>query len=168
MNVVQIHLAINHFPVVLAVVGAAACAWGWIRRSPAMQRYGLSSLCGAALAAVPTFLSGDAAGKLQPRDPGLPQQLIEEHEEAAEAGLALVSVAGACAWMSLILLARGHPKRKLAFGATLVLAVTAAGFVARAAHLGGLIRHPELRAASADPDPASADSIAAAAFRGTR
>jgi len=145
MNAAQLHLAINHFPVVLDVVAAVACGWGALRRSRAMQRHGLALAIVAAVAAVPTFLTGEPTAQLLGRDPALLAQ-IHEHEEAAEAAFALIGVAGASAALSLILFHRAHPKQRLAFGISLVLLLAATGFVVRAAHEGGLIRHPELHA----------------------
>ena len=79
MNAAQLHLAINHFPVVLDVVAAVACGWGALRRSRAMQRHGLALAIVAAVAAVPTFLTGEPTAQLLGRDPALHAHDLRAH-----------------------------------------------------------------------------------------
>ncbi|MBI3541877.1 MAG: hypothetical protein HY075_01195 [Deltaproteobacteria bacterium] len=142
INPAQIHLALNHVPVVLAGASLLFLAWGVLRKSETTLRAGLVLVVLAAVSGVPTFLSGDPAGDLIEKL-GAPKDAIHEHEEAAEAAFIALLVAGALGAGCLLLLKRAHAKARLLAIACLVVAAVACGLLARAAHLGGLVRHGE-------------------------
>ena len=102
LNAAQIHLSLNHFPVVLAVVSLPFLAWGLFRGSELSRKTGLMLALLAAVTAVPAFLTGEPAEEVVERL-GASDALVHEHEEAAEAALVAVLAFGslaAAAWFA--------------------------------------------------------------------
>lgn len=96
------------------------------------------------LAAIPSYLSGEPAEHLVKDHPGVTQELIEEHEESAEIAAIVLGLAGAAAFGFLFMTARGVIVPFAQVG-LLVASLVSAGFMASAAHKGGLIHHEEIR-----------------------
>jgi hypothetical protein len=148
MNAPQIHLMMNHIPVVGVLFTGLALAAGLIARSGAILRLGLATLVLVALAAIPVFLSGEPAEEAVEKMAGVTRSTIGSHEDMAKRSMLGLQLLGA---VSLVALARyGRRPVPMRFAAILLAAVVAlSGGLAWTAHLGGQIRHPELVAASA-------------------
>jgi len=154
MNGAHAHLLLNHIPVVgaffaLALLGVAA----W-QRTTASLRLALGALLFVALSAIPTYLTGEPAEEIVEELPAVSRKQVHEHEEAAELALIAVEVAGAVALAGL-LWTRGGRRPKWLLPAALVLGAVALVLLARAANLGGHIRHPEIRSVAAAPSAGS-------------
>jgi hypothetical protein len=148
MNAAQAHLALNHLPIIGTLIGFGVLAGGLALRWPQVRRTGLAVLAFAAVATIPTFLSGEPAEEHIENMTGVLKSRIHDHEEAGEFAIILSSLAGAAAALSLIAarMKREKPETWLARGA-LALALLFFLTLARTGHLGGLIRHPELESA---------------------
>jgi hypothetical protein len=73
------------------------------------------------------------------------KELIHEHEEAGEAALIVLSLAGLLSIAYIVMNKKNHPlKDKLAI-ALFVLAIFGSGAILKTAHDGGKIRHEEIR-----------------------
>jgi uncharacterized membrane protein len=154
MNAAQVHMALNHVPVLGAVFGLILLAVAVIASSPVLRRTALAVLVATALAAVPVFLSGEPAEEVVERAPGVSEATIEPHEEAAEAALVAVSILGVLSLAALVFERRFAAWARWTTIAVLLLAVATSAMMLRTAHLGGLIRHPELRGAGSTSEPA--------------
>ncbi|HXE73616.1 MAG TPA: hypothetical protein VNO81_13225 [Candidatus Nitrosotenuis sp.] len=154
MNPTHLHLLLNHVPLLGLVFGILLLAGGALRRSEELKKAGLVFLCLAALVAVPVNFSGEAAEEGVERLPGVEESYIERHEEAAKGALAAVVVVGVAAAVALVFFRGGRPVPGWLVGALLLLALAAGGLMARAANLGGQIRHTEIRQPGG-PAPAS-------------
>jgi hypothetical protein len=151
----QVHLAFNHLPVVGALIAAAVLVLGAVRGHQTVRRLGLSLLVFAALAALPTYFSGDGAEEIVEHRPGVSERVIERHEHAARDALIAILVGGGAAAGALVALRlRRERVAGPLFGAALVVSLAATGLLVRTAHLGGMIRHDELRAAPTAADAA--------------
>lgn len=149
MNPAQIHLALSHLPVVGALLAAATLSIGAFTRSAATRRFGLALLLFAALSAIPTHLTGEGAEEVVEDRPGVTKALIERHEDAAGFALALVLLGGAAAGASLAAARLGRERAGRAlFAGALCLSLLDSGVLAWVAHLGGEIRHDEIRIAA--------------------
>jgi uncharacterized membrane protein len=153
MNAPQIHLMLNHLPVIGLVFVVIALGAGALTRKDTLVRFGLFLMVGLALAVVPVFLSGEPAEKRVEHLAGVTKQAIEPHEDMARvATIALVAL-GLFALTAL--LRRRH--KTVGRGVTVaafVLSLAAGGLLAWTAHLGGQIRHPELRGDGVSADTA--------------
>jgi hypothetical protein len=153
MNAAFLHLAVNHVPVVglpliFLLLGAALA-----RGSRELAGAAFVGLVLMALASFAALKTGGAAHELMDGIPGVPHPLIHAHGHAARwawygaLALGLIGLAG------LRLLRRGAFPLALTAGAALGALLVSAD-MAYVAHLGGLIRHPEV---ACDFKPAASD-----------
>jgi formate hydrogenlyase subunit 3/multisubunit Na+/H+ antiporter MnhD subunit len=144
MNGPHLHLLINHAPVIAAPLGSALLLLGLLRRSREITNVGLGVIFLAALAAIPTYLTGQPAADIVGNIDGVSSAAIEKHEDAAGQALAVISLAGVAALVALLLDWRRKrvPGWLLVF--VLVLGLAGVVLLGLAANLGGLIRHTEI------------------------
>ncbi|MFN8602042.1 MAG: hypothetical protein U0842_16355 [Candidatus Binatia bacterium] len=147
MNAAQLHLALTHLPVVTALLAAATLAIGAVARNAATRRFGLALLIVAGLTAIPTQMSGEGAEEVVEDRPGVSEAMIERHEDAAGVALALTVLGGALAAGTLVAgrLGRQRAAQGL-FALALAMSLADTAALAWVAHLGGEIRHDEIRA----------------------
>ena len=148
MNPAHLHIILNHIPVIGIPFGLALLFWGFLRKSNEVKRAGLLVFVAIALVTIPTFLTGKAAEDMVEHLPGVSENLIENHERAATIALIATSVLGGLALLRLLI-----PLRFVAVGAPMsilvfVFSLGVAGWLGRTAHLGGQIRHSEIRGSS--------------------
>ncbi len=150
MNAALLHLTFNHVPVIGLIFSLAVLIIGRWLRSDTTQRVGLWMLLATALFAIPAFLTGEPAEDIAQKFPGVEKAFIEEHEDAA--GMALGSaIAAGLAAVVVLFVSRKRTIPAWGLVTALVLSLVSAGGMAWTAHLGGLIRHPEIRSATAPP-----------------
>ena len=90
------------------------------------------------------FLTGEPAEEVVEHLPGISEPAIGEHEEAAEVAAIVTGLAGLLGLWLLVARRGGRQAPTWLLAATFVVALVAAGLMARAANLGGYIRHPEI------------------------
>ena len=100
---------LNHIPVLGTAFGLALLAWALFKRSEELKRVSLGVLVIVALFAIPAYLTGEPAEEAIEHLPGVNEEAIEEHEDAAKFAFAGVLVLGAVALGALILFRRGKP-----------------------------------------------------------
>lgn len=143
MNVVQVHLMLNHVPVIAPVMALLLIGAGLVAKSQPVIRAGLVTLIAAAFITIPVFFTGEPVEEIAEKLPGIDKQRIETHEDSAKASLALLGVLGVGALAVLLT----YRRRALPAGvgaAVVALCLVAVGQVAWTAHQGGQIRHTEL------------------------
>ena len=59
MNAAQIHLALNHAPLFLSVIGGGILILGMIQKNETIKTLSLFLLLAAALFTIPVFLTGE-------------------------------------------------------------------------------------------------------------
>ena len=155
MPPVEIHLALNHVPVVGFAGVLAILIWGMFRRSEDVQRLALAACVAVALLTIPVYRTGEPAEDVAEKLPGVTHEVIEAHEEAAEPAFIAASICGGAALLGLVLW-RNPARRAFAVRATLVLCIAAAVLIGRTALLGGQIRHTEVRDGFSPPAAAQA------------
>jgi hypothetical protein len=161
MNAAHLHLVAAHLPVVGTVAALAALLYGEWRRSAATIQLGWLFLLGCAASATVAYFSGPPAHELlEDRFPGAaPQALVEEHAVVGRGALVAQVVVALLAFRGLVTYAREEQPPALLRAAIVVAAlglVTAFGWTA---HLGGRIRHEEIRPASAPKSAQSASDF---------
>jgi uncharacterized membrane protein len=152
----HIHIMINHFPVILAVIGALGALLGMMRSRRGVWLYACASLTLAALAVIPTYFTGEPAEHALNRPWYIARTAIHTHEDAALIATFLVGLAGLVALVAWRRLVRYPRELSLPSGlraAVVITAVIAAVAIGYASLLGGYILHdaPGL----AGPAPAS-------------
>jgi uncharacterized membrane protein len=162
MDPTHVHLLLNHFPTVGFVIGLVLYISSLLARNAELKRASLVIFVGIALVTIPTYVSGNAAqevlcagGAKAPAcaDPGVSKSLIQTHEGAALLAFAAIILTGAFAWLGLWQIRRTSRAENWNLAVILLLSLVAFGLVARAADIGGEIRHPEIRAARETATP---------------
>ena len=144
-NGAQIHLALNHLPVVGTLIGLLILTLGYLIRHPIVKRTALAVILFASVTALPAYFSGEEAEEVVEHKAGVLEKDIHEHEEAAELALVLSMIGGVFAGGALWLAwKKGHWESKATL-ATGMISVATTAVLMNAAHLGGLIRHDELK-----------------------
>jgi hypothetical protein len=156
MNLAHLHLLMNHVPTLGAVVALGLLLLAFIRRNEHLKHAGLEVLFVIAVLTLPVFVSGVAAYYEMRDRPDISVDTVRIHQDAALIGFTVMEFAGFVGWVALWQSRRrGRAARRVVPAAT-VLLVVALAIMARAANLGGDIRHPEIRAAGASA-PAEGD-----------
>ncbi|HXG44215.1 MAG TPA: hypothetical protein VNJ71_05575 [Gemmatimonadales bacterium] len=145
MNAAHLHLVVNHLPVAGLLFGIALFAAARIRRSEDLARAALWTFFLTGVAGLGAYLTGSGAEETVEGLAGVSERLVERHEEAALLATAAAGVAGLIALTGLIGLRRGSAFPGWFNAAMLAGALVAGGLMARAANLGGQIRHPEIQ-----------------------
>ena len=157
MNAAQAHLALNHVPIFATIVAVGVLAAGLVRKIEWLQRVGLWLFLVAAAATVPVYFTGEPAEEIVEHRPGVSETFIHPHEEAAELALIAVGTLAALCAAMLLLLFRGRRFPGAIWVVAFLAGIVTLALFARAAHLGGQIRHDELRPAGAPLDGTARD-----------
>ena len=145
VNLVYLHLLLNHVPTVGSVVALGLLLLALVRRDEPLQRAGLEVLFVIAVLTLPVYMSGVAAHQKLRTRPEFSDDTIRIHQDAALAGFTVTELAGFVAWIALWQSRRrGRAARGLVPAVTL-LSIVALALMTRAATLGGEIRHPEIQ-----------------------
>ncbi len=146
MNDAHLHLALNHLPIILPLVGLLIMLVGLYLKSEILKRAAYFIFIGAALTAITAFNTGEAAEEIVEEIQGIEEHFIEEHEEIAETFAILVYILGG---LSLIGLWANWKEKS--FSKTISMVTIAFTFVVlfyakQTGTTGGEIRHTEIRA----------------------
>jgi uncharacterized membrane protein len=154
MNWPYIHTTVNHFPIVLTVVGSAVLAMALIVKRRGVWLYALATLTLAGISIYPTFYTGDEAKDALRDTWYIVRAAVEEHADAAGWALGVVLVMGAVSaygwWRMLKREVTGLPPTWLRVAVSLVTAL-ALSVVVRTAYLGGKIVHGSPKLESPPP-----------------
>ena len=143
-NVAHLHLLLNHIPTVGSVVALGLLILALVRRNEHLTHAGLEVLFAIAVLTLPAYMSGAAAYQTLRDQPGISDTAMRIHQDAALAGFTVLEFAGFVAWVALWQTRRRGRAAPGLVPATLLLSIVALALMARAATLGGDIRHPEL------------------------
>ncbi len=156
MTPTELHLAVNHFPLLGGAIVIVLFGWALVARSRDLTKaaFVLTLVCG--IAGFVAKQSGEAAEEQVEHLPWANEELIHEHEEAGEWAFYLLGLAGLGAAVGLFRMRGGKDARVEAM-IVLALAVVAFAATAKTALEGGRIRHEEVRPGFVFPAPSSDD-----------
>ena len=144
MNSVQMHLALTHVPVVLSLVGLIMLVVAFFIKNSTITKTSYILIVIAGIAALPVFFTGEGAEEAIENLPGVSEAIIERHEDVAKLTMISIAVAGLAALTALFSFRRQIATR-VSKVVVLLLAIASGGLMAQTAHLGGQIRHTEIR-----------------------
>ncbi len=147
MSATHVHLMTNHLPVLGTMLGFLLLVAGLMRRSEELKRAGLVFFLGGALSALLVYLTGQPAEKAVHGLPGVDDRLVERHKEIAQLALSAVLVLGGLSGSAFWLFRQAPVLPRGFVLGVLAAALLVAGLMAWTAHLGGQVRHTEIRAA---------------------
>jgi uncharacterized membrane protein len=144
MDWAHIHIAINHFPVILAVMGTLSALLGLVTGKRGPWLYGAASLTLAGVTVLPAYFTGGPAEHFLNRPWFVARGAIHAHERAALLSVVLTVLAGlaaAVAWRRVV----RYPREVMLPGwlRTLVLltAIAATTSIVYTSLLGGEVIH---------------------------
>jgi hypothetical protein len=145
MNYPQLHLILNHIPVVALPVVTLFLILAMYFKNIQMKKISLMVLILVGLTTVPTYFTGEPAEHALDGIPSVTEEVISPHEEMAEKMLILSLVTASLA-VAAIAFEKNEKKHKGLVYLTLGLAIFTSMGLGYTAHLGGEIRHTEVRA----------------------
>jgi uncharacterized membrane protein len=155
MNLAHVHLLLNHVPTIGFGFGIGLLVASIVQDSADLRRASYVVFFVVALVAIPTYLSGNAADFVLRTERELRQDVVTAHQNAAMLALIPMEIVGLVSWLALWRSRRWHQP------AVLALSIVTFVLMARAANIGGQIRHPEIVAAGAAASAPSWPSPAA-------
>lgn len=154
MNGAYWHIATNHIPVIAMPFIFILLLCGVLRKSQDVIKASYVAAIVVALITIFVWKTGGAAAHVVKDLPGIQRANIHEHAAAADFGFWAAEIVGVLALIGLWLGRRGNFSSRWGY-LVLIVALWASTVEARVAHLGGLIRHSEIRAAPATPASAT-------------
>lgn len=147
MNWPQLHLALVHFPVVGALFSLVLFALALRFRSDLVFRIACGFTVFCAVTAGVSYYAGGEAFLLLEAD--LDSDMVEDHALVARGAMLLYTLTGIVSLVALLQELQDEPAVPALRWGLLAANVVVFGVLLWAAHLGGLIRHPEIAEAVA-------------------
>ena len=146
INGAYLHLVVNHIPVVGFPICFLVLLAGRLRKSRELLQVGLVGVVLIALLTGIAWKSGGAAAHVLTHYPGVTvtKEQIHPHAEAGEDGAVMAGVLGALAILSGWFVRRSEDAPKALVGFMILGTFAISLWMGYVAHLGGLIRHPEI------------------------
>jgi uncharacterized membrane protein len=146
MDLIHLHLLLNHLPVVGTLFGTVFLIWGLAGKDQTVLRVAYVTFVAISIVTIPVVLTGQVAEEVVEQLPGVSETIIESHETVAEITLWGVLLLGAVSLLALHLARRDRYPSGLASTTAVVLALVVLVLMIRVGYTGGQIRHTELRA----------------------
>lgn len=144
MSASQLHLIAVHFPVAGTLIALFLLLFGLLRRESVLERAACWILMVCAVVAAAAYFSGPPAWERIEAEMAHAQEMFERHGVLGKASFVAAILLGILAFQVIAQHVQGvKPVRWLRL-LVLVLALLQTYLMAWTAHLGGLIRHPEL------------------------
>lgn len=154
MNPGSIHLLLNHIPTIGFGIGLAFFVVALVLGQPSLRRACLVIFFLTAAVTIATYVTGNDARQSLKETPGISDPLMEVHESAALVAFVFMEITGFLAWLGLWIGERRPRFARRNVNLVLVFAIVTFVLMARAAYVGGAIRHPETGATETIPlDP---------------
>ncbi|MBK8310864.1 MAG: hypothetical protein IPL04_08175 [Chitinophagaceae bacterium] len=92
MNSAQIHLALNHMPLLLSLLGGILLIIGMIKKNASFKSLSLYLLVAAALFTAPVYLTGEGTEEMVEHLNGVNESAIEKHEDMAKITMVIIAI----------------------------------------------------------------------------
>jgi len=146
MTAAHIHLLLNHIPILGTIFGLLLLIYAMLRRSDEIRKICFGVFVITALITIPVFLSGDGAAGIVSPLPGVSEDIIQQHDNAATITMMAIELLGVASLLGIWLSWKGRTLAGWLLASVLVLAVLSSGLGVWTGGLGGQIRHTEIRA----------------------
>jgi uncharacterized membrane protein len=145
MNDAHLHLMVNHFPIIVPIVGLLILIAGFFSKSDIVKRTALLVVVFGAIFTFPAMYTGEGAEEIAENLPGVTDNIIHRHEEKAETFAVFSYILGL-----LALVGFWASKTKKPYADIIAIGVMVVGLVAlytgkETGTSGGEIRHTEIR-----------------------
>ena len=140
----HLHLIITHLPIFGAILGGIVLFQGLWSKSDQVNLAGYSLLIIAAIGAIISYVTGEAAEELVESIPGIAESVVEEHEEFALFALISLIATGVFSLLGCYLHWKNISWKRSMATITLIVCMISFALVGWTGYLGGQIRHTEL------------------------
>lgn len=140
----QIHLALTHVPVIVSLTGLGILIAALIRNNKTLLQTSAWLFIAGALGVLPVYFSGEGAEEAVEHLPGVAESIIEHHEEMAQFSAVSMGISGLLA-LALLIRFMGNPLQPALRWLLLLSGIGTVALMIETAHLGGQIRHTEIR-----------------------
>lgn len=154
MNEAQLHLLINHFPILGTIFGLLILVAGVLLRNPSVKGTALGLFAFSALTTLVAMRTGEGAEEIVEQLPGISHDIIHHHEEHAEVFYWLSLSLGLLSLITLYFQQKQHRLLNVFYGLVFLLGLGTAVYSYPVGHSGGEIRHTEIREDHALPPAA--------------
>lgn len=182
MDFAYLHIITNHIPIIGMPIATVLLLFGLWRRSDELKTFGLLLLIAMGVAALVTYLFGNAGEDFVEKLAGITENAIHEHEDFAKIALASVIFTAVVSSFALV-----YPFVRLAIGKqrstekpllngveftghknhlptflilpVIILAMICSSLLGYTGKLGGKIRHTEFYAGSASANDQNEDEL---------
>jgi hypothetical protein len=144
ITIPHLHLLLNHVPTVGLAAGVGLLLLALVRKNDDLLRASCEVLFAIALLTLPVYLTGSAAEQAIEDIEGVAVPAIKAHELAALWAFLAMQFTGLAAWIALWQSRRAARPPRKSVGVVLLSSVLTMAMMARAATIGGEIRHPEI------------------------
>lgn len=145
LNAAELHLALNHVPVLGTIFAFLLLAWGHRKESDEIVRTAVGVLFLVAVAGGLVYLTGEPAEEVVEGMSGIPEAAVEAHEELAVVAAVVLGIVGLwCLWGLFRFRRPERIPRWYSLG-TLLITLAPMALLLLTAYRGGRINHPELR-----------------------
>ena len=153
MDAAYLHILVNHFPIVLSILGAAAAVASFIWRRRSVWLYAVATLTLAGLSAYPVMLTGHEAEESMEKMNYVTRRAIHDHEEAGELATYVMLGTGVVSAIAWWLAVRRDAPRDAPRGATRAVGVPAPTWLRALVTLGALASAGTVSWAAKQSDP---------------
>lgn len=154
----HLHIAVNHFPVVGAVLATLFLIWAVWRGQERDLRMALVFFVVVGAMGAGTYFTGEPAEDSLEDVVEVQRGVIHEHEEVAEGATVILVLTALAALAGLVLTRDERDLPRWFTPAFLVLALVASGAMAWTSYKGGEIRHTEIRSGSTNAQQPSEEA----------
>lgn len=140
----NIHLMLNHVPLMGILFGFLLMIYYTFSKKEDVKKIAYFSFVISALLMLPTFFSGTGSEEIVEHLPNVSESLIEKHEDLAKLASALTYILGIFSIIALFIKSSDKIKKNISVSIFL-LSILTTGLIFQTAHIGGQIRHSEIR-----------------------
>lgn len=147
MDGLQIHLLVNHVPIIGTIIGVLVVLVGAVLKMELVKRTGLVIYLATGLFVFAANFSGEEAEDIvEAQASWVSHDQIHEHEEAAETAMTITVIGLVLALIHLVNVPPSNSIQRLVLSAFLLVGIAGTIAVGVAGHEGGKIRRPDLGA----------------------
>jgi len=146
MNDAHLHMVVNHFPIIGTILGLGILIGGLIFKNNSIKNTAYCLFIVSALFAFASMSTGEGAEEIAEKLPSVTDQIIHEHEEAAEKLAVVLYFLGAISIVGLYLNIKKNTKANIVSFLAVTIAAVGVFLAQQTGTTGGEIRHTEIRA----------------------
>ncbi len=145
MNDAHLHLVVNHFPIIGAILGLGILITGIILRNDSVKNTAYVLFIVAAIFAAFSMGTGEGAEEMVEDMPSVGKQIIHEHEEMAEKLAIILYFLAVISLVGIYTNLKNKAKANLVSYLAVTIGAVAVFLAQQTGTTGGEVRHTEIR-----------------------